>query len=414
VYFRIIASSIVFLISCVALASPELNSCPTLKSPKDLYQCALVNHPDFKSAALTMDAAEASKEKVTRWPNPELSMKSVNGDVAGENVGSTELAVSLDITELLVKRPALSQLGRSEQKALSVEAHEREFSSKLQIIKFLHRYRQILDEIELLNEALGTFQKIEGQLKSRRARGPDQEITLSLVELAQGDYELRKNHVSIEKSEIEANFKGIFGDSFELKKELLPKFKLNWPKISNAQVSKQTFELQKMEAEKDRLDAEKSIAVSESWPKLSAGPVIERSTEGPTQNSSYGFNLTVDLPIFSWNAGARSLAEKNRLRSQYAYEYALKKADLEKRLLVQRYESAVESLKRATSAASLKQKHSRIDSLFRQGLTSGSNVIEAHRQITEFTESQHEHEITALESLMYLKLLSGEEPSEVF
>jgi hypothetical protein len=341
-------------------------------------------------------------------------MKSVSGNIAGENVGSTEIEMSLDLTELLVKRPALFKLGRAEQKSLTVESQEREFSSKMQIIRFLHRYRQILDELELINEAIGTFQKIEGQLKSRRALGPDQEITLSLVDLAQGDYELRKNHIAVEKSEIEANFKGIFGDSFELKKELLPKVKANWPKIQAAQISKQTFELRKIEAEKDRLDAEKSIAVSESWPKLSAGPVIERSTEGPTQTSSYGFNLTVDLPIFSWNSGARTLAEKNRLRAQYAYDYALKKSDLEKRLLTLKYESAVESLKKATSASSLKAKHGRIDSLFRQGLTSGATVIEAHRQITEFTESQHEHEMVALESLMYLKLLSGEEPSEIF
>ena len=388
-------------------------NCNLIQNTRELYECTLENHPDFKSAILTKESASASKDKATQWPNPELSVKSVTGENAGEKVGETEVNLTISISDLLIKRPALSKTGRAEEKVINVQAQEQEFKAKASVVKHLYRYRQLLNEVGLVDEAIATFGKLEQQFKSRRARGPEQNITLTLLELAQGDYQLRKNHLAVEKAEIEVKFKGIFGPKFELKNEILPQLKQIWPDINFALVSKDTLELRRLEAEKERFEAEKSLANAESWPKISAGPTAERSTEGSNQFNSYGFNLTVDIPIFSLNGGARDFAEKNMMKAQLQYEYALKKVDLERELLIQKYKSAVESLKRSTDAKSLKKKHAQIDSYFRQGLTSGSTVIEAHRQIAAFTESQHEHEMVALESLMYLNLLSDKDPSEV-
>lgn len=389
------------------------NTCNSIQSTRELYECTLESSPDFKSAILTKESASASRDKTTQWPNPELSVKSVTGENAGEKVGGTEINLTMSLTDLLVKRPALSKTGKSEEKVINIEAQEQEFNAKASILRDLYRYRQLLNEVDLVDEAIGAFEKIEQQFRSRRARGPEQDITFNLVELAQGDYQLRKNHLAVEKAEIEAKFKGIFGPSFELKKELLPQLRKSWPELNLASISKNTLELRRLEAEKERSEAEKSLANAESWPKISAGPTAERSTEGPNQFNSYGFNLTVDIPIFSLNGGARKFAEKNMAKARLQYAYALKKADLERELLILKYKSAVESLKKSTNAESLKKKHAQIDSYFRQGLTTGSTVIEAHRQISEFTESQHEHEMVALESLMYLNLLSDKDPSEV-
>lgn len=398
-----------FFISSIALA----NDCSSIVDTKSAYECILENHPDFRSAELTKESANASYSKATQWPNPELTAKSVAGDNAGEKVGGTELSLSISITDLLIKRYAFSKNGRAEEKAALVDAEDQSFKVKSSIVKDLYRYRQLLNELELTEEAISTFDKIEHQFRSRQSRGPEQEITLNLVELAQGDYQLKKNHLAVEKSEIESKFKGVLGSKFVLKKDILPQLKQSWPEISAAQVSKNTLELRKIESEKDKLESEKSLAIAESWPKISAGPVMERTTEGPNQFNSYGFNVNVDIPIFSLNGGSRELANKNLLKAQLQYDYALKKAELERELLIQKYQSAVESLKKSTTAEALKRKHAQIDGYFRQGLTSGSTVIEAHRQIAEFTESQHEHEMVALESLMYLYLLSGKDPSEV-
>ena len=410
---RLLIYLILLMLIHQVVQANDVSDCKAVRDIMSLYNCLLENHPSVKTAQLSKEAAKASRDMLTQFPNPEVSVRTVKGDNAGENVGSTEVEVSIDLTELLVKRHALSSAGRSEEKLQSVNADEEIFRAKAQIIKDLFRYRQLLNEVPLTSEALETFGKIASQYRSRKARGPEQEITLNLVELAQGDYQLKKNHLAVEKTEIETRYKSVFGPSFQLRIDLLPALKKTWPEVTDSMVSLRTFNLRRAEAEKERADAEKRIAIANALPKIAAGPTYERVTEGPTQYNSSGFNVNVSVPIFSLNGGAREYAEKSRLKAQYAHEYALKSAELEKQLILQKYRSAVDSLKKTTSSENLNRKHDVIDSYFRRGLTSGSVVIEAHRQILEFTESQHEHETTALEALMYLNVLSGKDISEV-
>ncbi|MBK9294517.1 MAG: TolC family protein [Oligoflexia bacterium] len=409
---RFLVLTIILYFSNGAWAQNEVPICKAIKSTRDLYGCILQNHPDYKSSQVNHEIASAARAKINQWPNPQVSLKSVAGTRAGENNGSTEVGVTVDLTEWLVKRPALSGLGKSEEKSLKVDAEEKEFKVKLQVIKDLYRLRQLTEELEIATDAMGTFSKIENQFKSRRARGPEQEITLNLVQLAQGDYQLKKNHLTIEKAEIELKYKSVFSDRLELKKEWLPTLKSTWPEVKVTQFSRAPFELRKAEAEKEKAEAEKGIANVDSWPKISAGPVIERNTEGPAQYYNYGFNLNVSLPLFSLNGGAREFAGKNLIKSEYEYNYALKKAPFANQILIQKYESAVEALKKSSDGDSLKKKHNLIDSLFRQGLTSGATIIEAHRQIYDFTTSQHEHEMTALDGYLMINFLSGKDPEE--
>ncbi|MEK6555459.1 MAG: TolC family protein [Bdellovibrionota bacterium] len=389
------------------------NSCLSSKRADELYNCILKYHPAEKAAQLSHEMATPGRERRTQLPNPELSYKSVSGDEAGGRVESTEVELTIDLTDLLVKRSALSKSGRAEEKMLRVQADEESFQVRSQIIKDLYRYRQLKEELELADEALQTFSKIAGQYRARKARGPDQDITLNLIELAQGDYQLKKNHLEVEKSEAEARYKGVFGDSFSFKTDWLPSIKKTWPAVTEAEISKNTFELRKAEADFSLAEAEHSIANREAWPRIAAGPAFEQTREGGRDYESTGFNISMTLPIFSQNGGAREFTEKKSIKAKYAYEYAIKKSSLEKQLLLQRYHSSVDSLKKSAGTSQLASKHSKIDGLFRQGLTSGPVVIEAHRQILEFTESQHEHEMTAIDSLLYLNLLAGKDLSEV-
>jgi outer membrane protein TolC len=393
-----------------AFANVDCNKASTTKS---FYDCVLQIDPSYQSSVLTKRSAKASRDAITKWPNPKLEAKSISGENAGENVGGTEIGISLSVSDLLIKRPALARSGKAEEKAVMVDGEESEFKAKTQIIRDLYRYRQVSDELGLVDEALATFKKIEKQFKSRSARGPEQEITLNLVELAQGDYQLRKNHLTVELSEIKVKYKGVFGPNFLFKNEWLPKLKQNWPTINDSIISKNTFELRRLEADKEKHEAQKNIASVEAWPNIEAGPVFERATEGPTQYNSVGFAVSVDLPIFNWNGGARAVSRANYERAKLNYEYGLRRVESDHELLIQKYTTAVESLKLSASNESLNKKHNKIDQFFRQGLTSGSTVIEAHRQINEFIESQHEHELVALDSLMYIYQLSGLDPSEV-
>jgi len=391
----------------------EVPHCLSNTSLPAFYACVIENHPKIQATRMSIEAATMVRDKIIQLPNPSLSLNSIQGKNGGENEGNTSLEVSVNLNESLFKRSSLGKLGKAEEKIIVAEAQEIIFQIQFQVIKNFYRYRQLLDELDLVMEAIDTFKKIENQFKTRKARGPEQSVTLNLVELAQGDYALRKNHLNMEKSGIETEFKGIFGNDFNFKKEWLPPLKANWPEMRVADLSKNNLELMKLEAEKDKVEAEKSIATIESWPQVSVGPSIERNTFGINQYIAYGFNLTVDLPILSTNSAGRSFASKNSLRIQKLYEYSVKKARLENQLLLQKYSSAAEALKKSISIEVLKKKHNEIDNLFRQGLAPGSAVIEVHRQISEFRQSQHEHEIEALEALMSLNFLSGKEVEEV-
>ena len=406
--FHLFITVFIILISSIAYAS----SCSEIKDTPALYSCAIEKYPDYQVSQMTKASAKASRAKVTQFPNPELSLETSSGKVAGENVGSTEISVSFDITKLAITRPAIYKAGKATEKLVKIEAAEQELKARSSLLRDIYRYRQVLDELEFVEEALSAFSKIEGQFKRRRARGPEQQISLNLVELVQGDYELKKNHLVVKKTEIEAKFLGIFGDDFKIEKSWLPSIKTSWPSVQNALVPTETLELRKLQAKRDMLEAEKSVAMAESWPIISAGPSMTRETEGTVQYHSYGFNVTVTVPILSWNGGARNLAKQESLKVETELAYASRKAELEKKLLLQKYESAVQALKSSISSKDLHQRHKKIDRLFSQGLTSGSTIIEAHRQILEFTQSQHEHELMALDTLMHINFLSNNEISK--
>lgn len=385
--------------------------CSKIRSYHDFYECSLQKHPQYEVSKLKIKEGEALLDQSAQWQNPDLEVKSVAGKNAGENEGSTEIDLAISVSQLWV-RGAKKDIGRAQKKIAEIESQENLLEVKKQLIKDLFRFRQVESELELVNEALDAFDKIKKQFRGRLARGPEQEITLNLVELATSDYELKRNHLSIEKSEITARLKGLWGNEFDLKKDYFPPSKDRWPALPNDLNIGSSFEARKVAAEAEKDSAEHSLAVRESWPTLSAGPTIERNTTGPNQFNSVGFNVAMSLPIFSQNGGGRKVAATKSEQSKLMAEYTLKKAQLEKEIVVKKYNSAVESLKKSSASSEVIKKHNKIDGLFKQGLASGGLIIEAHRQILEYTESQHEHEISAVESYVEIKALTGNDNIE--
>ncbi len=352
-------------------------------------------------------------DKASQFENPEVGVKSVSGSISGENTGNTEVSLSFSLSQLW-KRGPIKDIARADRKLADIESKEILLSVKKSLIKDLFRMRQVDDELDLVNETLAAFETIKRQFRGRLAKGPEQEITLSLVELASGDYELKRTHLMTEKAEIIAQLRALWGPEFEIKKSFLPPPKKLWPSISDKISVSSSFEIQKIAAETEKALAEQGQARSESWPSVSIGPVVERSTDGPRQYYSYGVNAVISLPILTINGGSRNLAEARVKAARLMSDYSVKKSLTEKEILLQRYKSSIESLKRAVSHDEVVKKHNRVDGLFRQGLASGGLVIEAHRQINEFTAAQHEHENSAIEAYLEIKALSGEDIEEIF
>ncbi len=396
-------------------AALEVNGarCGRIANPMDFYQCSLSKHLGVQVAENTKAAADAALSKAGQFLNPEFDFKNMMGNSGGERTASVEAALNFPLSDYFYIRSTRVASGEADKLLLETESKEIDFNVRRELIKDIFRYRQLLAEYALAEETLTTFERIERQFKSRRARGPEQEITLNLVEMAQGDYQLKKNHLTIERQEIEARFKAIWGFNFTINKNWLPSFKKEWPEVSRQVNVENLFELQKLLAAKNKASAEKTAAIAESWPKLTVGPVYERATAGIGASDSYGIALSLDVPIFSWNSGGRAFAEAQKIRSETQYEYAKRSAALNGDLIYKRYTSAVGALKKSHDSEALAKKHNTIDGLFKQGLAGGSTLIEAHRQIWEFTESQHEHETTAIDAFLLIKQLQGQDVVEV-
>lgn len=388
------------------------STCSQVRTYQQFISCSVERHPALGVSKLKIQEGDALLGQSGQFENPDLEVKSVSGENGGEKVGSTELSLSIPISQLW-KKGAERDVGRAAQRIAEIESKELVMKVQKEILKDTYRLRQVETELSLVTEAIGSFEKIEGQFRGRRARGPEQEITLNLVELAVGDYELKKNHLTTERAEILSRISALWGNSNVMKKDLLPPLKEKWPSIDSIPNQGTTFDVQKLVAESERASAEYRVANRNSWPELRAGPVAERNTEGPNQFWSYGVNASISLPLFSLNSGSRRLAETRAEQAKVLADYAQKKVVLDREILIQRYKSAIESLKRTSARKEINRKHDRVDSLFRQGLAAGGLVIEAHRQITEFTESQHEHEMMAIDSYIEIMAISGKGIEEI-
>jgi outer membrane protein TolC len=396
------------LFALVTSALAVGNACEGISTYVEFYQCTLQRHPRLAIAQEKIKEAEAVYDKASQWRNPDFAVKSVGGSLAGERVASTELTLLVPMAQFWTRGPQKG-VASARRVVVEVEAKEALVDFKEELIKELYRLRQIEDDLELLNETLSAFSTILGQFRSRKARGPDQEVTLNLVELATSEYQLKRNHVQIERAEIHAKLKALWGKDFEIKKSYLPPLRQNWPEVNLAPGVSQSLAVQKAMAETERALAEQSLASLESLPSLRVGPVMARELAGPSRTWSYGLALEASLPLFSWSGGVRAEARSKANQAELGSAYVVKKFDFEKDILLQKYQSAVESLARSSSRDDLRRKHHRVDSFFRQGLASGALVIEAHRLIVEYQQSQHEHENAAIDAYIDLMTLTGGE-----
>ena len=187
----------------------------------------------------------------------------------------------------------------------------------------------------------------------------------------------------------------------------MPPKKQDWPIYSRKEPVFKGSEIKLSEAELKNASAELELAQSESWPDLKIGPTIQSQTEGPFTYWTYGFNLTLPLPLFQINGGGRAVARASLMRAEQSLELKKRELSLEQKILLTQYQKSIKALKESVSFAEIERKHKIVERQFARGVISSSLVIEAHRQMVDFTKSQNEQEITALESLLRLRALEG-------
>ncbi len=398
------AFAFVLLFSTSVLGSEV---CSNPKSTSDVLSCLDQNHPEVKKTTVDGRLAEGIVSSATQLPNPEIGFDSVRGSTLGETRGESRLSVS-QLVEIGGKRSARARLGRATADSIRASSVVSVDRSRIEnILKFV-KYRQLVHEIFVLEEALATYEKVNRQFASRPRLSPDQQVSQGIFKLALGDYRHRLAALLSEKQSLESYFKVISELNFDAAIKFLPRRWKAWPKPETFTSSVQENpRLQVLEKNLNKADASYDLARANSWPDPTVSLIGQEDIEGSTQFRSYGVGVSLPLPLWNTNGGARQQASAEKYKAEVEFHAGAKALELERQNLLTSYKGFVSALEQSPDSIDTDRKHRNTETLFYRGVISGALVIEAHRQILDFTQTSHELELETLQTLLNLYSLDG-------
>ncbi len=384
------------------------DACEKLNSTQAVLSCALERHPSARVSALATEQAIEATSVAKQAPNPELNSQSIFG---GETSNKFYSEFNFTHTfELGGKRDSRIKRAAAEVKliqALQVKSQEEVY---LESLIALYRLRQIQEEIGAIDDALQTFTKIAKQYRARPKLSPDQRASLRIFEMAEQDYKMKRSPLEVETDLHLRELELSVGQNFVPQASTLPKRRKAWPLLpsTSAENSKiRGTKLLEAEALLARARADLEVARSAAWPDLKIGPTINIQRQTNQSYEAYGFNFTLPLPLYHRNAAGEIYASKGLERASLARIAAERESEDQKAYFRKRYQSAVGALTQSASAAEIAKKHDEVEKLFSQGFLNGMVLVEIHRQVSDFTKTQNEQELAAVESLVRYYALEG-------
>ena len=401
---------LVLALVCQNLISTEVQAqtktCEQPSSFQAIVNCAMERHPEIQRQESMKNIGLSLEKQASQRINPEIDDQSVFGNNQNQSVSSHQINLAHTF-ELGGKRPARMNAAKAEASNIVSQALHIKEEVYIRTVKTMYRIRQVHTEMKILNEALETFGKIQQQFKSRPRLGPEQEVSLSVFQLAQGDYQLRKNELQTEESQLENSIELSIGQTFPHNDAVLPVMKKEWPVIETQEPEFRGSAIGIAQSEMNLAQARLNIAKSEAWPNLKLGPSAQQTSDGLTSYWTYGFNVSLPLPLYQTNSAGKKIAALELTRARQNMELTRKELSSEKKILIIQYQNAVLALQQAVSSREIEQRHKKIDQLFERGVVTSSLVIEAHRQMLDFTKNQHNQEVNALDAWMKIHALEG-------
>jgi len=383
----------------------EEGPCPPFASPQDVLACVRKNHPDVLRAEAEAANLDAFDAFARQRPNPELDAEAVSNSEEDEAALSAE-ASYLHTFEMGGKRRHRLDRAKAQKEAVLARAQKTREEVTVSAVLNLYRLRHLQDELHAVEEAQNTFGTIIGQYKSRRQLSPEQQVSLNVFLLAQSDYSLRKSRLLQEQRALKRYFDLATGADFRTVLKALPAPKTAWPVLAAAPTI--AGALRKVaQADLAVAQAELALADSDARPDLKLGPKAGMESGRGRKNRSLGGVLSLDLPLYQQNQGARALARTETRRAEVNLSQRDRELSTQWQTWSEVYQDAVASLRGMPSLEQMEKKHQGMESLFERGLVQSALVIEAHRQMTDFAESLNAQELRALEALWSIYVLEG-------
>lgn len=384
----------------------EEGVCRPFASPQDVLSCVLKNHPDILRAQAEVINLDAFDALARQRPNPQVDAEAVSNNEEDEPSLSAQ-ASYLHTFELGGKRDRRLDRAKVQREVVLARIQRTHEEVALTTVLNLYRLRHLQTELHAVEEAHHTFGRIVSQYQSRRQLSPEQQVSLNVFLLAQSDYTLRKSRLLQEQRTLKQYFDLATGADFQMVLKALPASKTSWPNFPNAVPTLASALYKEAQAEAALARAELVLADSDARPNIKLGPVAGKESGRGRSNQILGGVLSLDLPLYQRNQGARALARNEVHRAEVNLAQRERELAAQWRTWAETYQDAVASLRGMPTLGQMEKKHLGMESLFERGLIQSALIIEAHRQMTDFTESLNAQELRSVEALWSLYRLEG-------
>lgn len=394
-----------FLLAAAPAVAAE-PACPALTSPQSVLDCALRVHPAAKGSAALLAQAEALGSAAGQRPNPEAEGTGVFGD------SQDQIQVSLLHTfETGGKRGRRLDRARAEALELGAEALSVKEEIAVDTVSGLYRLRQIREELKLLQEALDTFSRIARQLRARPRRSPEQEVSLSVFQLAERDYSVKRSALEGETLALRRGLELGLGAPLPDSDSVLPARPSQWPDLGvpGTLAALRGSSALRAAAALEAAQAELGSARAAAYPDVKLGPSVLRQKNGPGEGSStlLGAGLSLPLPLYQRNAGGKRLAARAVETALARSSAAMATLGAQRDAEFVRYRAATSTLVQAGDTEKLEAEHEKMEGLYERGLIPSALVIEAHRQMVDYTRDLNEQELSAIRALWTIYAIEG-------
>ncbi|MBU6375020.1 MAG: TolC family protein [Bdellovibrionales bacterium] len=396
----------VFVLSAQASDEPI---CPNIKSALDIMQCLRTKQPAFAAAKNLRTAEEDARRGGVRWLNPEIQSQGL----AGRSLGNEQVQLQVALYQPIQtggKRQA--QVLSGEANALGLQARSRlEQGQALKLTALgLYRFKQLSGEIAAIQEAAETFKKLVIQYQGRPRLTPEQEVSLSIFRLAQGDYELRLIEKKNEEQQVLNFFQAQLGIDLSRYIKILPLYQEPSEKelssFSPEQLTKKSPELLSAQSELTQAHANAFQARGDAFSDISVGPMMGINRDGPIQQNLFGIALNIPFPVWNQNGYQVAAAQKQADLLEHKIKIRESEIELEIKRTLATIQAAKSRLSTLPSQTNLHQKHEQVEKNFFRGLVSPAIIVEAHRALVDFLIQRHQSENFVMGNLWDLYMIA--------
>lgn len=399
------------IVTSFMLASVNAFGVCEIKNSSDLFNEIKKNHPKIQQNINAINAREKSVDYLNTWTNPELSIDVAKGkDTDGK---TRKMGISLmQPFDLNGKKKANFEVSKAEIQKEAISAQKDNESIVVDAALKIHKLAQIYRIIPIYKETRDAFDKILKNKLQRPSLSPEEEVEKEALVLAIRDNDLKVARLENEKNYLKKHISFYAKSDCELDQKSLPKI-VNWSQVnmkekdSTATSSEGSLELKEAKLELERARKNLVLQEKESLSTIKFGPTFEVEELEGKKYKTFGLGLSFDLPLSRQNKYLQQSAQYEISNASKVLQGVEAEARIDRELWLKKFLDLKKTLVENQKNNQLEKKHERIEALFRRGIISTGLVIESHRQLLEFANTQDEFELSALEAFWQLHSLDG-------